>query len=147
MKIYMQDQSFHGNMAEDMAGLKNLTKEQKPIVDSQANRNSDQSWDELKTRPDLLEIFDDDKSDSNDDDATATESIVSAAAVFLAHPFPPTVHSIGCTLYPPRDLNEVRSGGPMRGPVTVTYFGKMPVLTVEGIPTVSAIRLAWRLMM
>ena len=120
----MQDQSFHGNMAEEMAGLKNLTVDQKAIVDSHADRESDQSWEELKTRPDLAEKFDDDdKSDSDDDDETDTESIASTAAVFLAHPFPPTVRSIGCTLPPPRDLNEVRSGSPMRGPATAAYSG------------------------
>lgn len=69
----MQDQSFHGNMAEEMAGLENLTVDQKKIVDSHADRDSDQSWEELRTRPDLLEKFDDDESDIDGDDATDTE--------------------------------------------------------------------------
>ena len=134
----MQDQSFHGNMAEEMSGLKNLTVDQKAIVDSHADRESDQSWEELQTRPDLLEKFDDDdEPDSDDDDATDIESLASTAAVFLAHPFPATVRSIGCTLPPPRDLIGTRcvidvsavaiaddnGGGPNTDIATAGYCG------------------------
>ena len=82
-----------------MLGLLNLTFDQKAIVDSHAARESDQSWEELRTHPEFLEHFDDDsKPDSEADDATDTESIASTAAVFLAHPYPAVVRSVGCTL-------------------------------------------------
>jgi hypothetical protein len=131
----MQDQGFKGNIGEEMMGLKNLTFNQKAIVDSHADRESDQSWEELRTHPDLLEKFDDDsKPDSEFDDTTDTESIASAAAVFLAHPFPVAARSIGCTLPHPcmvksdfnSALNEApRSdcGSPCTGSATAAFEG------------------------